>query len=98
MSVKITHRVRSTEPCAEAGWTAFHYHTDAPVDEKFVERLRPMGSLLFMKSLAKPFFKLESDNYLIKGLLGDDHFLMAAHRDYLCELDRIETFINGEDA
>lgn len=90
---KITHRTRSTEPCAEAGWTAFHYHVDGEIDEPFIESLRPFGSLLFMKNLAKPFFKVEADNYLIKGLLHDDRFLMAAHHDHIDELDRIEALL-----
>lgn len=87
---RITHRTRSTEPCAEAGWIAYHYFVDGEIDETFVMSLRPFGSLLFMRNLAKPFFKVEADNHLIKGLLGDDHFLMAAHRDHLYEIDYIE--------
>lgn len=91
----ITSRSKSTEPCAEAGWTAFHYHVDGEIDEAFILSLRPLGSFLYMKSLARPFFKVESDNYIIKGLLHDDHFLMAAHRDNLSELDKIEAYIRG---
>lgn len=94
--IKIIRRTRSTEPCAEAGWTAFHYYVDGKIDEAFIMSLRPFGSLLFMKNLAKPFFKVEADNHLIKGLLGDDHFLMAAHREHLDELEQIEACLRGD--
>lgn len=92
--MRITSHAKSAEPCAEAGWTAFDYHVDGFIDEPFVMSLRPLGAFMYMKSLARPFFKVESDNYIIKGLLHDDHFLMAAHRDNLAELDKIETYIN----
>lgn len=92
--MRITSRAKSAEPCAEAGWTAFDYHVDGTIDEPFIMSLRPLGAFMYMKSLARPFFKVESDNYIIKGLLHDDHFLMAAHRDNLAELDKIEAYIN----
>ena len=39
------------------------------------------GSFLYLARLKKPFFKVESHEYVIKGVLGDAFFRIAAHRD-----------------
>lgn len=94
--MKLTERTKSPEPCTEAGWTAWQYHLDGPLDEPFILGLRPLGgSYLFLRKLSRPFFKIESDYYLIKGLLGDTSFRVAVHRDHEDELRRIEAFVRS---
>lgn len=88
--MKIIDRRRSLERCTESGWDAEDLLTDSPVDPEFVLRLRKLeGSLLFMKALKKPFFKLEYHDYVIKGVVGDDFFRMAYHRDSKHKVDQV---------
>lgn len=93
--MELIGKTTSTEPCAEAGWFAFYYHLNGEVSEPFIQALRPLGSFLFMKKLAKPFFKIESDYYMVKGLLHDDFFRVAVHKDHFEELERIEKFVRS---
>ncbi|MBP5338887.1 MAG: hypothetical protein J6Z14_06220 [Prevotella sp.] len=83
----------SPEPCTDAGWTAFQYHLDQPVTREFILSLRPLGSLVFLDSLAQPFFKIESHHYMIKGLLNDTSIRVAVHRDHLDEQETIKQLI-----
>lgn len=82
--MKIVSSTRSVEPCQEAGWVPFRCRLDGVVDESFVMLLhrhfmllRPQCSLVFMRRLARPFFKIEAADCLVKGLVGDDHILVA---------------------
>ena len=92
--MKILEKTKSREPCVESGWDAFDYLLDAPIDEDDILSMRSLGSFLYMKNLKRPFFKIESDHYLIKGLLGDRFFRIAVHRDSLDELLAIEKLLN----
>lgn len=91
--MRYTACIPSPEPCAEAGWHARHYLLEAPIDRAFILAMRPLGSFLFLADLAKPFFKVEADHFLIKGLLGDDFLRIAVHRDHDAELARIEALL-----
>lgn len=91
--MKLIERVTSREQCAEAGWFAFDYLLDEAIDKNFVLSLRPLGSFLFIEQLSKPFFKVESDHYIIKGLLNDDFFRIAVHKDHYNELEKIEQLL-----
>ena len=49
-----------------------------------------------MKQLRKPFFKVESHEYVIKGVRGDLFFRAAAHRDFMDDtLKKIEMLAEG---
>ena len=94
--MRLKERTKSLEPCAEAGWYAYNLHFDAPVDVALVQSLRPLGgSFLFMRQLAKPFFKIESDYYIVRGVVGDDFIRVGVHADNEDELQRIEAFVQG---
>ena len=86
----ITNITRSPEPCTEAGWLAFQYHLDQPVSREFIIGLRPLGSLVFLEALQQPFFKVENEHYMIKGLLGDDSVRVAVHGQHLDEQAAIQ--------
>ena len=93
--MKLIERIESRERCAEAGWFAYDFILDQKMDREFIIKLRPFGSFVFLEMLAKPFFKVENDHIMIKGILGDDFFRMAVHKDYTEELMKMEEFING---
>lgn len=91
--MRITNITRSPEPCTEAGWIAFQYHLEQPVSREFIMALRPLGSLVFLDMLAQPFFKVESEHYMIKGLLLDGSIRVAVHGDHLDEQAPIKQLI-----
>lgn len=86
----IVQVTRSPEPCAEAGWMAFQYYLERPVSRDFILGLRPLGSFVFLEGLSRPFFKIESEHYMIKGLLGDDSVRVAVHGQHLDEQAAIQ--------
>ena len=86
----ITGRRKSLEACTEAGWDAFDILTREPLADEDIESLRVAeGSFLYMRQLKKPFFKIESHNYIIKGVKGDPFFRFAVHRDHTGEVDKL---------
>lgn len=91
--MKITDITRSPEPCTEAGWMAFQYYLERPVGRELIMALRPLGSLVFLDMLAQPFFKVENEHYMIKGLLGDGSIRVAVHGNHLAEQDAIKRVI-----
>ena len=93
--MRVIDKLPSREPCAESGWYAWDFLLDAPMDDAFIRSMRPLGSLAYLSMLAKPFFKVESTWYLIKGLRGDRTLRVAVHDDHREELSRIEGFLNG---
>lgn len=81
--MRIKGRRKSLEACTESGWDAFDLLTEGPLEDCDIESLSVMeGSFLYMKQLKKPFFKIESDFYVIKGVKGDPFFRFAVHRDH----------------
>ena len=88
--MNIVQITRSPEPCTEAGWMAFQYYLEQPVSREFILGLRPLGSFVFLEGLAQPFFKIENEHYMIKGLLGDGSIRVAVHGAHLDEQDPIK--------
>ena len=72
--MKIVGKAASRERCAEAGWYAWDYFLDQPMDDGFILSLRPLGGFVYLTGLSRPFFKIESDGRLITGLRGDSFF------------------------
>lgn len=92
--MKLLEKIESKERCAEAGWFAYDFIMDEETDKDFILKLRALGSFVFMEMLKKPFYKIESDHYMIKGIMGDPFFRMAVHKDYTEELTKMEEFIH----
>lgn len=86
--MKIVDKRKSIEQCTESGWDAFDLMMDEPISADFIKGMKVIeGSFLFMSMLRQPFFKIESHNYVIKGVLGDDHFRVAIHKDFISRVD-----------
>ncbi len=82
--MKIIEKRKSLEPCTESGWDAFDMLLEEGLTDADILQLgRTGGSFLYMKQLRKPFFKVEYHDYVIKGVLGDPFFRVAAHRDQM---------------
>ena len=80
--MKILGKQPSREKCAESGWFATDYLLDAPIDRAFILSLRPLGSFVYLDMLKEPFFKIENDYYMIKGVQGKDYFRIAVHGNF----------------
>jgi len=94
--MKVKEIIPSRERCAESGWHAFDYLLDAPVTKEDILSLRPLGSLVYLESLRKPFFKIESHHFIIKGVEGDGFFRVALHQDAKDEQEYINRFITRQ--
>lgn len=91
MPNKIIKIVTSHEPCVEAGWKAWDLYLSSPTDKEWVLSLRDMGALTFLPQLRKPFFKVESHHYIIKGILGENYVRMAMPgREHLPPINDIQ--------
>ncbi len=94
--MKIIDRRQSLESCTESGWDAFDLMLDEPLTDEFIEKIgRIGGSFIYMRMLKKPFFKVESHNYMAKGVKDEKFFRLALHKDYLSEADRIVAYLNS---
>lgn len=91
--MRIVDKVPSRERCAEAGWYAWDFVLDQPMDDDFIRSLRPLGSFLYLQSLSKPFFKIESQYLFIKGLRGDTFFRVAVHGAYPEKAAEVEALV-----
>ena len=87
--MKILGKQPSREKCAESGWFATDYLLDQPIDREFILSLKPLGSFVYLDMLKEPFFKIESDYYMIKGVQGKDYFRIAVHGKHAEELEKL---------
>ena len=91
---KIIKLIPSRERCSESDWYAWDIILSDPMDADFIQSLRGFGgSFLFLTQLKKPFFKIESDCYMIKGVETDPFFRMAVHDAHREELKRMERYL-----
>ena len=93
--MKIVNKAESRERCAEAGWYAWDYFLDRPMDDDFILSLRPLGGFVYLTALSRPFFKIESPYRLIKGLRGDSFFRVAVHGEHPEALAEVDETIAG---
>ena len=91
--MNVIDKIPSRERCAEAGWYAWDFILERPMDDAFIRSLRPLGSFVYLPMLAKPFFKIESEYCFIKGLRGDDFMRVAVHNDHRDRLAEVEAFL-----
>lgn len=96
--MKIREIIESRERCAESGWFAYDILLDRPMEREFIRSLREIGgSFVFLEMLKTPFFKLEANHYMLKGVVGNDFFRMAVHADDVkSEVERVRRFIEKE--
>lgn len=91
--MKITEIRESAETCSEAGWYAYDFYTEESLTDKDIVKMRPLGSFLYLSMLKNPFFKVEGDYFLIKGVRGDSHFRVAAHGEHMDFIERVKAFV-----
>ena len=79
--------------CGVSGWFAGDYLLDEPVEREFILKLRPLGGFTYLDMLKQPFFKIDSDYYMIKGIQGNDYFRIAVHGKHEDQLEELERTI-----
>ena len=65
------------------------------MEREDILRLRPLGAFSYLPQLRQPFFKVESDHFLVKGLQGQASVRVGVHREHTEELARVEAALEG---
>ena len=98
MSIRYLRTEESRERCAESGWYAFDLILSEGMDDDFIRSRRQVGgSFLYLPQLKQPFFKIESDYYMLKGVRGNDFFRMAVHGEHTDEVRRVEQMLRQNE-
>lgn len=66
--MKVTDRKESIELCTESGWSAYDLFVDGEITEEEIRRLGVLGDLTYLGMLSQPFYRIEQQYYMIKGL------------------------------
>ena len=86
--MKFVEKKKSLELCTEAGWIAYDVFVDKPIDEDFIEKFRCLGNFVYLDFLKEPFYKIESNYFLIKGIKNRKYFRLAVHSDYEMQVEK----------
>lgn len=80
--MKILKRIESRELCTEAGWYAYDYFFEQPLQSGQIKQLAGFGgSFLYLEALKEPFYKLENTFYMIKGIQGKGELRLAVYKE-----------------
>lgn len=93
--MKLVKRTESAERCAESGWFAYDFQMSGPLDRAFILFLKPLGNFVYLPALAKPFFKIEGDDFHIKGVEGACFFRVAVHSAREDFSEKLEKYLEG---
>lgn len=93
--MKILDIRESRERCAESGWFAYDFILAGQVEKEMILGLKPLGNLTYLPMLKKPFFKVESNYYFLKGMEKDDYIRVAVHDKHRSELEVVKTFLEN---
>lgn len=75
--MQVTGKKESIELCTESGWYAYDLTTDLPVDKDTIERLGRLGTMTYLGMLKQPFYRIEQEYFMIKGLEGEKQLRVA---------------------
>ena len=87
---------RSPELCAESGWYAHIFTLSDPVDEALVKKLEPFGRTMLLRQLARPFFAVRTERFIIRGIFGDSFIRVGVPERGAPEIDTLREHINAE--
>lgn len=79
--MKIDKIQESIELCTEAGWYAYDFHMERPVDRDVILALGSLGEMTYLSMLKQPFFRIERRYMMIKGLQGQSRFRVAMYKE-----------------
>lgn len=85
--MNIIKKTESVEPCTESGWYAWDYELERGMEPEDIEALAVLGgSFLYLKQLKEPFYKVETQYMMVKGLEGRSVLRLSVYKEYEEEL------------
>lgn len=96
--MKVTDRRESIELCTESGWQAYDLILDGQMDRDTIFRLGKLGDLTYLEMLKQPFYRIELNYYMIKGLEGADRLRVAMLTGHEEILERVEAAICSHES
>ncbi len=75
--MKVLDKQESIELCTESGWNAYDLTVDEHIDKDTIKRLGSLGFLTYLGMLSQPFYRIEREHYMIKGLEGSRSIRVA---------------------
>ena len=66
---------------------------EGTVDEPLLHRMEGFGTLLLLRDLREPFYKIESAGMIIRGILGHNVMRVALPRESIERLDEVEEIL-----
>ncbi len=94
--MKVTDKRESIELCTESGWQAYDLVLDGEMDRDTILRLGHLGDLTYLEMLRQPFYRIEQNYYMIKGLQGADRLRVAMLGGHEAILERVQEVIEGK--
>ncbi len=91
--MKVLDRRESVELCTESGWSAYDMILDGKMDRETILELGKLGDLTYLEMLKQPFYRIEQNFYMIKGLQGADRLRVAMLMGHEEILERVEQVI-----
>lgn len=95
--MRITGERESLELCTEAGWSAYDIFLDTPMDRKAIQRLKELGTMTYLGMLKHPFYRIEKEHYLIKGLEGSCMLRVSMLQGEEIILKRVKEQLESEE-
>lgn len=87
--MKVIKKTESVEPCTESGWYAWDYELEREMGPEDIEALAVLGgSFLYLKQLKEPFYKVETQYMMIKGLEGRRVLRLSVYKEYEEEIGK----------
>ncbi len=91
--MKILRIARSGEECQQAGWIGLDIFFDQTVTEEQVLLWESLGDLVYLPQLRQPFYRIASQNFLIKGLVGMEYLRIGLLRGSMpTDIDAMTAF------
>lgn len=84
--MKVISVKESIELCTESGWSAYDMFLDEKMDKERILKLGTLGGLTYLEMLKQPFYRIEQNYYMIKGLEGADSLrtaMLGGHEEIL---------------
>lgn len=91
--MKVTETTESVELCTESGWSAYDVTVDEPIDAHTILELGSLGTLTYLSALKQPFYRIEEQYYMIKGLEGKSQLRVAMLIGEEQILDRVKDIL-----
>lgn len=95
--MKVVEQRESIELCTESGWYAYDLMTDEAVGRTHIEKLGTLGTMTYLGMLSKPFYRIEEQYFMIKGLEGECTLRVAMLSGQEEILDRVRKILEGTE-